>query len=328
MNPFHVQRRFLLPGRILAILAVALLQWALGSVRAGEVAVTLLHTNDLHQDLQRLAQIGAYVAEYRQQHPETLLLDAGDWLDRGSALVPLTRGEAMFGAMSRMGYDMQTPGNHDWFYGAGRLRELIAAYPKTTFLGTNLTSAELPLPANLVRTAVREFRGIRLGFLGLTLDSYRKDPRSAPELLEFCRSKAVRDRFHPAHHQRRMFTGDAIYYAGMSARYRPEDGTVDFSIDPARRYSLVVPWPFDEAAARKFRLQLPSREAVAKEPVIGGLAANRPTLLPATVRELLASAGARDRLSFPRRYAAPDLQWKPWAARFEAELKASSPSRD
>jgi len=83
--------------------------------------------------------------------------------------------------MARMGYDFRIIGNHDWAYGDARVRELIGRYPGT-FLGTNLATIHPPLPANLVRTAIKEYHGIRLGFLGLTLDSYGKRPQSRPEL--------------------------------------------------------------------------------------------------------------------------------------------------
>jgi 5'-nucleotidase len=539
---FDAQSRFFLSSKVVGFLVAVLLQWGLGGAWGGEVAVTLLHTNDIHQNLDRLPQIAAFVADYRQQHPETLLIDAGDFFDRGSSLIPLTQGEAMYAVMSLMGYDLRIMGNHDWKYGDARVRELIGRYPGT-FLGTNLATIHPPLPTNLVRTAIKEFRGIRLGFLGLTLDSYGKSPKSRPELyvldaqqeaaravaelkpkvdvivavthlglkpmaqevgrtcptdvelaranpdirvvvgghthtllpesdtrdlyqqtgsiivqsgsegkwlgrltlwidqesrrvqrfemeqidtskldraspevtgylqqqydrympkakvvlgqfaqrmefhnlaywyadflrtqtgadiawvarksmydepksfeegsvtveklygyihdrylircqvpgralLEFCQSEAVRDRFHPFHHQRGLYSGDAIYYSGMTASYRAEDGTVKFSIDPERRYTLVVPWPFDQATAGKFRYQLPARDVVLGETVIPGLAVENPEVLPATVRDLMVSAGEKEGLSFSRRYAKPDPQWKPWAAKFEAKLKAKTP---
>lgn len=538
----NTRNRFSLQGTVVGFLAAIVLQLGLANAWGGQQAVTLLHTNDIHQNLDRLAHIAAFAADYRRQHPETLLIDAGDFFDRGSSLVPLTQGEAIYAAMSLMGYDLRILGNHDWSYGDARVREFIGRYPGTV-LGTNLATIHPPLPANLVRTAIKEYHGIRLGFLGLTLDSYGKAPQSRPELyvldarqeaaravaelkpkvdvivavthlglkpmaqesgrscptdvelarahpdirvivgghthtllpesetrdlyrqtgaiivqagalgktlgrltlqidqesrrierfeiehidtaklyraspevagylqqqydrympkanvvlgqfaqpmefynlaywyadflraqtnadiawvarkslydepksfpegpvtveslygyvhqrylvrgrvagralLDFCQSKPVRDRFHPSHHQRGPFSGDAIYCSGMTAGYRPKDGTVEFSIDPDRSYTLVVAWPFDDAAAREFRRQLPERAAVPSEMVIPGLALENPEVLPITVRELMTSVGEKDGLSFVRRYATPDPQWKPWAEKFEAELKTASP---
>lgn len=528
---------FVRRGLLRVLLAAVALPAPAGIIAAGEVAVTILHTNDIHQHLERLPHIAAHVADYRRRHPDTVFVDAGDFFDRGSSLVPLTRGEAVFAAMSLMGYDFRILGNHDWSYGADRVRELIAACPGT-FLGTNLATLQPPLPANLLRIAVKEFRGIRLGFLGITLDSYgnaksrpelyvlnaqeetaravaelqpradvivavthlglktmdheirracptdmdlvranpgvqvvvgahthtlispdqtrriydetgrivvqaghsgewigrltlwidestrrigrfevehvdtskldrtdarvarylreqydrympnaaavlgqfaetmefynlaywyadflrheagadvalvpRKclydEPKSFPrgpvtverlfgyvhdrylvrarvrgsDLLSFCRSDAVRDRFNPFHHQGRPYSGDAIYSSGLAASYRPDTRTVDFAIDPARTYTLVAPWPFDAATARQYRAGLPVREAVEPGNFLPGLKTQDAAVLPATSRQLLVSAGMKDGLKFTRRYPGPDPQWDVWTSHFEEKLR-------
>jgi 2',3'-cyclic-nucleotide 2'-phosphodiesterase (5'-nucleotidase family) len=521
------------------LLVVAMLQLGVAGLWAGEVAVTILHTNDIHQDLEHLPQIAAYVADYRQRHPETVFIDAGDFFDRGSSMVPLTRGEAIYAAMSLMDYDLRIVGNHDWSYGSARLRELIAGYPGIV-LGTNLATNQPPLPNNVRRTVIKEFQGIRVGFFGITLDTYGKNSKLRPELyvldaqaetaravaelkpqvdlivavthiglnrmshetqracpsdvdlvranpgiqvvvgghshtlvaeqetrrlydqtgsiivqagdagkwigrltlrvdqdtrrirrfeiehvdtsklelaspkvaqyiqsqydrylpnaktvlgqfaepmefynlaywyadfvrqqadadialvprkslydepktfprgpltveglygyvhqryliraqvqgrdlLEFCRSEAVCDRFNPFHHQGRPFSGDAIYCSGMSARYRPEGRTVDFSIDPQRTYTLVAPWPFDEATARKYRGQLPDRDGALTGPFIPGLKVKDAVVLPKLSRDLLVSVGMKEGLKFTRRYPQPDPEWGPWTSHFEERLKS------
>lgn len=525
---------------MLGLLVITALQWGIGALCAGEVAVTILHTNDIHQELAHLPQIAAYVADYRQKHPETVFIDAGDFFDRGSSMVPLTRGDAMYAAMSLMSYDLRIVGNHDWSYGSARLRELIADYPGIV-LGTNLAAIKPPLPDNVRRTVVKEFQGIRLGFFGITLDTYGKNSKQRPELyvldaqeetaravaelkpqvdlivavthiglnrmtheaqracpsdidlvranpgiqvvvgghthtliaeketrrlydetgsiivqagdagkwigrltlwvdqdtrrirryeiehvdtskldrtspkvaqyiqgqydrhlpnaktvlgqfaepmefynlaywyadflrqqagadialvprkslydepkafprgsltveglygyvhdryliraqvlgrdlLEFCRSEAICDRFNPFHDQGRPFSGDAIYGSGMSARYRPEGGTVDFSIDPQRTYTLVAPWPFDEATARKYHGRLPDRDEVLSDPFIPGLKVKDAVVLPKPSRDLLVSVGTKEGLTFTRRYAQPDPEWAPWTSRFKEKQKPS-----
>jgi 2',3'-cyclic-nucleotide 2'-phosphodiesterase (5'-nucleotidase family) len=535
----HVGRPFVLHASRHGLMAIALLWLEVGFLKAGEVAITLLHTNDIHQELERLPQIAAYVADYRRQHPETLFLDAGDFFDRGSALVALTRGEAVFTAMSLMGYDLRIVGNHDWSYGAARLRELIAGQPGI-FLGTNLAALRPPLPRNVRRTVIREFQGIRLGFFGITVDTYAKNAKLRPELyvldaqaeaaravaelkpqvdlivavthvgfnrmaheahrpcpsdvdlartmpgiqiivgghshtlvaeqetrrlyeqtgslvvqagasgkwlgrltlwvdqdtrrmrrfqiehvdtstlqranpevarylqaqyerylphaktvlgqfaepmefynlaywyadflrqqagadialvarkalydepksfargpvtverlfgyvherylvraevqgselLKYCRSEGVRDRFNPFHHQGRPFTGDAIYCSGMSARYRPDERSVEFSIDPQRTYTLVVPWPFDKASAHLCRDRMPERQQAQAGPLVPGLTVKNAVVLPSLARELLVSVGRKEGLKFTRRYPQPDPQWRPWTSHFEEQFRA------
>ncbi len=162
-------------------LSLILLSFCARQAVAGEVPITILHTNDLHQHLEPLPRIAGYVAEYKRDHPNTVFVDAGDYFDRGSSLVPMTLGEAMYGAMSRMGYDMCIMGNHDWAYGGQRMFELIEKHPMP-MLGTNLATTKPSMPANWFRTIVKEFNGIRVGFLGITLDTYGKNPRRRPNI--------------------------------------------------------------------------------------------------------------------------------------------------
>lgn len=161
-------------------------------LEAGGVEISILHTNDLHQNLGPLPRIAGYVAGYKRDHPNTVFVDAGDWFDRGSSLVRLTRGETLYGAMESMGYDMWIVGNHDWAYGGERLVDLMKRYP-VPVLATNLATTRTSLPKNIVRTVVKEFDGVRVGFFGITLDTYGKNPRSRPNLYVLdCRVETAR----------------------------------------------------------------------------------------------------------------------------------------
>ncbi len=158
---------------------ICLLVLALGLVAGADPTFTILHTNDLHQALDGLPRIAGYVAQYRQEHPDTVFLDAGDWFDRGSSLALVTRGEAIYGTMATMGYDGWIPGNHDWAYGGARLHELMERYP-VPVIGSNLAGTEYPLPGNVVPFLVKEVAGLRIGFLGITLDTYGQSPKARP----------------------------------------------------------------------------------------------------------------------------------------------------
>jgi 2',3'-cyclic-nucleotide 2'-phosphodiesterase (5'-nucleotidase family) len=166
--------------RITVFATVLFLLWAWPAF-AAEVALTILHTNDLHQSLEPLPRIAGYVAEYKRTHPNTLFLDAGDFFDRGSPVASVTLGEAMYGAMARMGYDAWIVGNHDWCYGDLRLLALMEKYP-VPVLGANLATVSPPLPANVLRTTVKDVAGVRVGLFGITQDSANKGPGARPHL--------------------------------------------------------------------------------------------------------------------------------------------------
>ena len=160
-----------------SFLALALIAFGLAfePVHAREVEITILHTNDLHQQLENLSRIAYQAKRFKKQNANTVFFDAGDYFDRGSILVTLTRGDAIYGAMHRMGYDAWTLGNHDWAYGADRLAELMDTYP-TKVLCTNVGSSLEKPPKNLVQTWLTEFDGIRVGFVGATTGPPHKTP--------------------------------------------------------------------------------------------------------------------------------------------------------
>ena len=173
--------------------AVAVVTTPVSSLFGASVqSITIFHTNDLHEDIRQLPYISGYVKACRKKNSDSVFVDAGDWFDRGSSLPMVTRGEAMYGAMARCGYDAWVMGNHDWAYGGARLRELMRLYP-IPVLASNLDTAKPPLPTNMVRTMVREFGGIRIGFFGLTIDRYGTNPKRRPYIYVLdCRASTVR----------------------------------------------------------------------------------------------------------------------------------------
>jgi 5'-nucleotidase len=122
------RRRFLkqagLTGGALAIASLAP-----GEMQAKTEAtnrLTVLHTNDVHsrldpfpmdgsrnQGLGGVAARAALIQEIRDEGDELLLLDAGD-IFQGTPYFNLYKGEPEIKAMSMMGYDAVTMGNHDF----------------------------------------------------------------------------------------------------------------------------------------------------------------------------------------------------------------------
>jgi hypothetical protein len=512
-------------------------------LHAGEVEITILHTNDLHQHIEPLPRIAGYVAQYKREHANTVFIDAGDWFDRGSSLVLLTRGEAIYGAMARMGYDMWIVGNHDWAYGGQRLVELMMQYP-VPVLATNLATTKSRLPSNLVQTIVKEFDGVRVGFFGITLDTYGKNPKTRPDLyvldcreetaravadlersrvdiivavthlgfkkmphevghnshpsdqdlaaanpeidviigghshtrlqeqairdlyqetgvivtqagalgeyvgrltlrvdtkdhdikhfdvetvpvtgalpeqpqvagfleqqyaqhmpnakvvvgefkepmqfhnmaywyadfvrrqagadicllprktlyderdsfvagevdvqrllgwlydrhvitstvkgsdlLEFCDTDTMRDRFNPFHHRGRPFSGDAMLFSGFDVTFEPATERVEFSIEPETLYKVAIPWPFTRNDIGRYRHRLPSRREAEQANPVAGLKLENIRVLPSTTRELLVREGVVGGLDFYVKFPRPLKNWEPWTRHFEAKQRTAA----
>lgn len=88
--------------------------------------LTILHTNDVHsrlepfpmdggknQGLGRVAARAELIKKIRNEEEQVLLLDAGD-IFQGTPFFNLYKGEPDIKAMTAMGYDASTMGNHDF----------------------------------------------------------------------------------------------------------------------------------------------------------------------------------------------------------------------
>lgn len=107
--------------------------------------LVVLHTNDTHStifpvnsniDDQEIAGRGGFlrrvnmVKEQRQQHPDLLLFDSGDF-SQGSGYYTLFKGEVEVGLMNQMGYDAATIGNHEFDFGLDNMARIfrMAKFP-------------------------------------------------------------------------------------------------------------------------------------------------------------------------------------------------------
>src|SRR5919198_505051 len=106
-------------------------------VGAGETLITILHTNDTHSQIDPIAendkQYGGkggvarratLVKSVRKQNPNTLMIDAGD-VFQGTPYFNFFKGEVEYKAMSLIGYDAGTLGNHEFDNGVESLAEAL-----------------------------------------------------------------------------------------------------------------------------------------------------------------------------------------------------------
>lgn len=98
-------------------------------VSAGDLIV--LHTNDIHGRIEineedgqmGLPYIASVIEDYRGRYENVLVLDAGDTI-HGRPITNVLRGETAVSIMGEIGYDVMSPGNHDFNFGYTRLLEL------------------------------------------------------------------------------------------------------------------------------------------------------------------------------------------------------------
>lgn len=91
-----------------------------------EATIQIVHTNDIHgyYTASQGRAIGfAALKSLIDDQGADLVLDVGDTF-HGQAFATVERGMSIAKLMKAVGYDAMTPGNHDWSYGAQRLKEL------------------------------------------------------------------------------------------------------------------------------------------------------------------------------------------------------------
>jgi len=130
--------------------------------------LAILYTNDVHCAVD--SGIGyAGVAALKQQLIDdgcyVALVDAGDAV-QGDAIGTLSKGAYIIDIMNEVGYDVMTPGNHEFDYGMDRFFELrdMADFPIVSANFVDLATGE----AVLEPYAMLTYNGINVAFVGVS----------------------------------------------------------------------------------------------------------------------------------------------------------------
>lgn len=147
------------------------------SLAAADTVITILHTNDTHSQIDPLpandanagkggvARRATLVKRVRKENPNTLLVDAGDVL-QGTPYFNFYKGEVEYRAMSAIGYDVGTLGNHEFDNGV----DALAAALK--FANFDIVSANYDVKGTVLEQRVKPYvvktvGGIKVGLFGL-----------------------------------------------------------------------------------------------------------------------------------------------------------------
>lgn len=143
--------------------------------------LTILHTNDVHSRLEpfpmdgsRNAGMGgvaaraALIKEIRAEVENVLVLDAGD-IFQGTPFFNLYKGEPEIKAMSMMGYDAATIGNHDFDAGMENLATQLnhANFP---IIVCNYDFTNTPMEGKTIPYKIFNKGNIKVGVLGIGIE--------------------------------------------------------------------------------------------------------------------------------------------------------------
>ena len=148
------------------------------SLPPADTLITILHTNDTHSQIDPLpandqafpgkggvARRATLVRRVRKENPNTLLIDAGD-VFQGTPYFNFFKGEVEYKAMSEIGYDVGTLGNHEFDNGVEGLAAALK-FAKFDLVSTNYDLSGTPLEAIVKQYVVRTVSGVRIGLFGL-----------------------------------------------------------------------------------------------------------------------------------------------------------------
>ncbi|NLI76742.1 MAG: bifunctional metallophosphatase/5'-nucleotidase [Candidatus Riflebacteria bacterium] len=170
-------RRLGVPLPLLLLLFMGVLAVAEGR---GAGTLTLLHTNDLHSELESfpdasstgrlggIARQAEMIAAIRRERPHTLVVGAGDQV-QGTPFFQVFQGMAETEALSLAGYDFVTLGNHELDLGLPALARNLAAASYTMLCANVFTAKDL-------RPVFRPYRVVTVGSLTVGLIGVIGDP--------------------------------------------------------------------------------------------------------------------------------------------------------
>lgn len=151
------------------------------------VRIQLLLVNDVYQ-LQPvdgrggLARVATLVRELRARTPQTLFVLAGDTLSP-SELSTLFQGRQMIAAWNALGLDAAVFGNHEFDFGPVVLRQRMQE-SRFPWLGANVLDATTRRPyGGAEATLVREWSGVRVGVVGVTLPRAARSSNPGPGIV-------------------------------------------------------------------------------------------------------------------------------------------------
>lgn len=146
------------------------------------VKITILHTNDVHSRVDPFPMDGGrnqgrggvsaranLVKKIRRTEKNVLLFDAGD-IFQGTPYFNMFKGEVEMKAMSAMGYDAGTIGNHDFDEGLENLKKQTVNHANFPLLCTNYDFSDTTMNGVTQEYKVFVKDGVKIGVFGVGIE--------------------------------------------------------------------------------------------------------------------------------------------------------------
>ncbi|MGM9974204.1 MAG: bifunctional metallophosphatase/5'-nucleotidase, partial [Clostridiaceae bacterium] len=138
--------------------------------------IVVLYTNDVHciiEDSDTTDKtniigydgIAAYKKDLEAANKNVTLVDVGDFV-QGGAIGTLSKGEYIIDIMNYVGYELVTPGNHEFDYGMDQFFNL-AGKADFEFVSSNFTDLKTNKPVFKGYEMI-EYDGVKVAYVGIT----------------------------------------------------------------------------------------------------------------------------------------------------------------
>jgi 5'-nucleotidase len=146
------------------------------------IRLTILHTNDTHSRLEPFPMDGGrnqglggiagrakLITQIRQEEEHVLLLDAGD-IFQGTPYFNIYKGEPEIKAMSALGYDACTIGNHDFDAGMENLAAQLDRHANFPMLVSNYDFSGTPMENKTKPYKIFKKGKLKIGVFGISIE--------------------------------------------------------------------------------------------------------------------------------------------------------------
>jgi 2',3'-cyclic-nucleotide 2'-phosphodiesterase (5'-nucleotidase family) len=155
---------------LLLVLCLALSLVLPVAAAEAEEGIVILYTNDAHCAVDEgvgYAGLAAYEKEMAAAYgaENVTLVDAGDAV-QGGPVGTLSQGQLIVDIMNQVGYDVVTPGNHEFDYGMARMQELMGMH-KAAVVSCNFIDLKTNKPVFKPYTVI-DYGDMQVAFVGIT----------------------------------------------------------------------------------------------------------------------------------------------------------------
>lgn len=128
--------------------------------------IVVMYENDVHCATDGYAKFAALRSEYKAQTPYVTTVSAGDFV-QGGIIGTLTNGEGVIKIMNKVGYDIVTPGNHEFDYGIEQTYHLLNNCLDATVVCANF--CHFPSMETAFKPyTIKEYGNVKVAYIGLT----------------------------------------------------------------------------------------------------------------------------------------------------------------